>query len=421
MRMRNLSPLIAAAFLVAPSAATAAYPHTVVPGESLSSIAAADGLSVTQLAAANGLSSASQLLAGSTVLIPPQSSGIVAATSTPATSTPATSTPAASSAPSTAESTSGYVGDGDNDADDVAPASMSSGTAPVSTSSASRGSGGYLVQPGDTLSAIAARAGTSVAALAAANGLNPNGLLISGAVLRLSGSSSSAGASVPVSTTSVSSGSYRVQPGDTLSAIAARAGMSVAQLAVNNGIDPNGTLLAGSVLSLSGSSSGSAVPVSTSVSAIGQPVGAVAQGNPSAPPYPTPERVTASQIGSVASANGVSPSLAAAIGWQESGFNNDLVSSADARGVMQILPGTWDWIQRTLTAGAPLAPASAADNVRGGVLLLHSLLSSTGGDPAMAAAGYYQGLSSVQRYGMFNDTKAYVNSVLALRQRFGGG
>ena len=59
-----------------------------------------------------------------------------------------------------------------------------------------------------------------------------------------------------------------------------------------------------------------------------------------------------------------------------------------------------------------------SSNVRGGVLLLHSLLNSTGGDPAMAAAGYYQGLSSVQRYGMFNDTKAYVRSVLALRNRF---
>jgi soluble lytic murein transglycosylase-like protein len=130
--------------------------------------------------------------------------------------------------------------------------------------------------------------------------------------------------------------------------------------------------------------------------------------------------VSASEIGQIAAANGVSPSLAAAIAWQESGFNNGLVSSADARGVMQILPGTWDWIQRTLTAGTPLAPASAASNVRGGVLLLHSLLNSTGGDPALAAAGYYQGLPSVQAHGMFRDTQRYVNSVLALQHRFGG-
>ncbi len=98
------------------------------------------------------------------------------------------------------------------------------------------------------------------------------------------------------------------------------------------------------------------------------------------------------------------------------------MSTADARGVMQILPGTWNWIQRTLVPGGPpLAPASAFDNVRGGVLMLRALLSSTGGDPALAAAGYYQGLPSVQRYGMYPSTQQYVNSVLALRRQFGGG
>jgi soluble lytic murein transglycosylase-like protein len=138
------------------------------------------------------------------------------------------------------------------------------------------------------------------------------------------------------------------------------------------------------------------------------------------PPYPTLEHVSASEVGSIADANGVPASLAEAIGWQESGFDNSLVSSADARGVMQIIPGTWGYIQRNLTGGVPLAPASAASNVRGGVLLLHALLSATGGDPALAAAGYYQGLSSVRQNGMYSDTQQYVNSVLALRQRFGG-
>ena len=195
---------------------------------------------------------------------------------------------------------------------------------------------------------------------------------------------------------------------------------SATSLAAANGLDPNGLLLAGRVLTLSGS----AVPVSyspSSASASGQPVGGAAVGNPGGPPYPTAERVSASQVGQIASDNGVSPALAQAIGWQESGFNNDLVSSAGARGVMQIMPGTWDWINRTLTAGTALAPASAASNVQGGVLLLHSLLSSTGGDPALAAAGYYQGLSSVQAHGMYSDTQQYVNSVMALERRFGGG
>ena len=38
----------------------------------------------------------------------------------------------------------------------------------------------------------------------------------------------------------------------------------------------------------------------------------------------------------------------------------------------------------------------------------------------MAAAAYYQGLSSVRRVGMFPETQQYVDNVLALRSRFGG-
>src|SRR5205807_10503425 len=105
--------------------------------------------------------------------------------------------------------------------------------------------------------------------------------------------------------------------------------------------------------------------------------GETAEDSTSAPPYPTAETVTPSEVGSIAAENGVPPSLAEAIASQESGFNNNLTSSADARGVMQVLPETWDWIGKTLAGPTPLAPASAASNVRGGVLLLHSLLNET--------------------------------------------
>ncbi len=397
MQLR-LSLLITAAVgatLCVPATASAYFVHVVGPGESLSSIAAQDGLSVAALAAANGLSPDTQLQAGSTIQIPPQGASVVA--------------------PSTTEET-GEAG---------------STTVPASTST----SGSYVVQPGDTLSAIAARSGVSVEL---ARGRQrpesqrvpadwhrppPRGLGLVGDVRARERHRLELGLGL--------GGSYVVQAGDTLSAIAARAGESVDALAAANGLNPNKFLITGTVLSVpagSGSSSGSAVDVSMSSAssdssaATSQPVGAPAQGVPTDPPYPTPERVTASEVGSVAAANGVPSSLADAIAWQESGFNNDLVSSADARGVMQILPGTWEWIQHSLdTGGPPLAPASAADNVRGGVLLLHSLLGSTGGDEAMAAAGYYQGLPSVMQNGVYPSTQNYVNSVLALESQFGGG
>ncbi|MGZ4214393.1 MAG: LysM peptidoglycan-binding domain-containing protein [Solirubrobacteraceae bacterium] len=394
MRARILIPLAAAAMLVAPASASAFFSHTVTSGESLSSIAAADGVSVAQLAAANGLPLNASLVAGSALQIPPQGASL-------------------SGLSSSGSATTG--GDGDGDGDDVGAGT--SRAVPVSTSS----SGSYVVAPGDTLSAIAARAGTTATALAAANGLDVNAVLPAGAAIRLSGSPSGSTA-VQVGTTSSGAGSYLVVPGDTLTAIAARAGTTPAALAAANGLDPNGVLLSGSTIHVPSGST--ALPVSTTVggaTAETQPVGAVAQGNPTSPPYPTPERLSASQIASVADQNGVPGALADAIAWQESGFNNDLVSSADARGIMQILPGTWDWIQRNLTPSAPLAPASATENVRGGVLLLRSLLNSTGGDTSTAAAGYYQGLPSVQAHGMYPSTQQYVQSVQALERQFGGG
>jgi LysM repeat protein len=354
LRLSLLITCLTAAFLTFSASAWADFVHVVAPGESLSSIAAQDGLSVQQLAAANGLSPDAPLIAGSTVQIPPQGAGLTGAPVSSAVPS-ATTAPASSATTVSSTATTASGGDGDSDSDD-----------PGSTATVS------------TATALPATAGT---------------------------------------------GSYVVQPGDTLTAIAARAGMTVSQLAADNGLDPNAPLLSGAVLRLGGGSQAVYVSSTTTSSspATSQPVGAAAQGSPTAPPYPTPERVTAPQVGSIAAANGVPASLADAIAWQESGFNNDLVSSADARGVMQILPGTWQWIQNTLNPGPPLAPASAADNVRGGVLLLHSLLSATGGDPAMAAAGYYQGLPSVQQNGMYPSTQQYVQDVLALEHQFGGG
>jgi N-acetylmuramoyl-L-alanine amidase len=346
--MRWAVPIAIAAvtLLSAPADASAAFPHVVAAGESLSSVAEVDGLSVEQLAAANGLSPEGLLTAGSTLMIPPQGAGVAG----PEASTGETTTTAAERAQSAAY-------DGDADTDDGA-LGQESATAAGSSTVANAGS--YVVQPGDTLSVIAARAGTTVEDLAAANGIDPNAPLLSGTVLSLSASPA-----------------QPAQPGASTGEAAQAAGS--------------------------------------------RPVGATAEGSSGAPPYPTEESVSPLEVGSIAAENGVSPSLAQAVADQESGFNNDLTSSADARGVMQILPGTWNWINENLAGQTPLAPASAASNVRGGVLLLHSLLESTNGNPALAAAGYFQGLPSVLQNGETPETQQYVGNVLALQERFGGG
>ena len=268
----------------------------------------------------------------------------------------------------------------------------------------------HVVQPGETLWSIATANNFTTRSLAAANGLPEDAHVIIGSKIQIPTVSEAASAlqNAGVSTPSAGGpgplGSYVVRPGDTLSAIAARSRVTLDAVAFMNGLDAKKPLLIGTVLKLPGNiASASPAPTQREV--------------PNAPPYPTPERVSSWQIGQIAAANGVPASLAKAIGWQESGFNNSLVSSANARGVMQILPGTWSWINSNLTP-TPLNSRSAQDNVHAGVLYLGQLLRDTGGNIPQAVASYYQGLGSVRERGMLPDTRKYVDDVLALRQRF---
>jgi soluble lytic murein transglycosylase-like protein len=193
-------------------------------------------------------------------------------------------------------------------------------------------------------------------------------------------------------------GGYTVQLGDTLSAIAARNGVSMSALAVANGLDPASVLVAGTSLTLPGG-------------------GGPASGSATTGPQPTNERVSPQAVGQVAVEHGVSPSLANAIAEQESGHNNALTSPAGARGVMQIMPGTWEEIQASIAARR-LNPASAYENVHAGVMYIGRLVQSTG-NVFTATAAYYQGEASVRQNGLLPDTQQYVNGVMARRARYG--
>jgi soluble lytic murein transglycosylase-like protein len=279
----------------------------------------------------------------------------------------------------------------------------------------------HTVQPGETLWSIAAANNFTTRSLAAANGLSPEAQVVLGstvwipsegeAATALGGAAPSGGsAAQPQQAAPPPAGSYTVQPGDTLTGIAARSGVRPGQVAFMNGLDPDAHVIAGTVLKLPAGAPPTQQP---------QPAGQAPKHVPDAEPYPTPGYVTSAEIGQVAAAHGVPASLASAVAWQESGFNNGLVSSANARGVMQILPGTWRWIEDNV-AYHRLDPASPHENVHAGVMYLGQLLKDTGGNPATTAAAYYQGLGSVRDRGMFRDTKQYVKDVLALRGRFGG-
>jgi len=306
----------------------------------------------------------------------------------------------------------------------------------------------HVVAPGETLWSIASANNLTTRTVAAFNGLSEDAQVVLGSTIQVpttvegyaalvnaglapadpaaaSAPATPAAAPAPApdgagvqgtaTTATVSSGPapqghYKVRQGDTLGALAASSGVSVDAMAAMNGLDPSAPLLIGTVIKLP---SGAPAPPNASTPEPAQTV------VPQANPEPTNAVVGASDVQSVAALHGVSPSLAAAIAWQESGFNNSMVSSANARGVMQVMPGTWSYVQDNL-ADRALDPNSATDNVHAGVLYLKRLLADTGGDESAAIAGYYQGLSSVRSRGMYDDTKQYVANVQALRARFGG-
>jgi peptidoglycan hydrolase-like protein with peptidoglycan-binding domain len=176
-----------------------------------------------------------------------------------------------------------------------------------------------------------------------------------------------------------------VKPGESLTVIAERHGTTVRELARRNRLDPSRVLLIGARL---------VIPSRALATARLSVKGSL-------------ERWSAHY--------GVDPTLARALAWQESGWQNDVRSSAGALGVMQVTPPTWDFVE-LFVIGLQIPP-TVDGNVRVGVAYLDHLLGQFDGDARLALAGYYQGPASVRRDGLFGETKRFVANVLALRGR----
>jgi N-acetylmuramoyl-L-alanine amidase len=191
---------------------------------------------------------------------------------------------------------------------------------------------------------------------------------------------------------------YTVQPGDTLSEIAREQGTTVEALVAENGLEDPDHVAAGSTLDLpaSGSTDGDA-PAGDPDDVAGHDVEALLE--------------------EAARAHGFSPRFVKALAWQESGWNQHVVSSAGAVGIMQVLPTTGEHVADHIL-GRDLDLDDPRDNVAAGVAYLDHLWQRTGGDVERTLAGYYQGMASVEEHGYFDDTERYIDNVLALRDRF---
>jgi LysM repeat protein len=186
-----------------------------------------------------------------------------------------------------------------------------------------------------------------------------------------------------------------VRSGETLTLLAKRYGTTVAKLAGLNHLDPSHELLIGTRLR---------VPAVRHVT--------------------TTQRV-AYRTTSVASVRalldywaahyGVSVHLVRALAWMESGYNNTLVSSVGARGIMQLLPTTFRFVESVLVGHR--ITHNANGNVRAGVAYLAHLLHDFHGNRRLALAGWYQGELAVRKHGLYKVSRPFVANVLALSHR----
>lgn len=258
----------------------------------------------------------------------------------------------------------------------------------VATFAVGTSAGTYVVRPGDTLSAIAGRLGVSVGALTRANGITDPDRVLAGQTLDVP-------AGAPAAATAARS--HVVAPGETLSGIAARYTTSVRALVGLNDIrDPNRVQI------------GKRLRIPDAPAPTGLPARLVA----------SPARLALiPHFQRWAIANGLDPALVMAVAWQESGWQNHVVSHAGAVGIGQLLPSTARFISRDLI-GVPLDPAIPADNIRMTARYLRYLLTRTGGDLDQALAGYFQGLASVASIGRLPATVDYIAIVRQLRPRF---
>jgi len=277
-----------------------------------------------------------------------------------------------------------------------------------SSSSAAAASGTHVVTAGDTLSGIAARFGTSLARLVAANELsNPDRIYV--------GQTISLTEQPTTTTTTAPRRTHKVVSGDTLSTIAAGYGVKIGVLASDNGISNPDLIVIGMVLTI-----GQPAPKPTTT------VPTPTAPTTTAPPAPTTtsspsngrsaEEVLLTPIfAQWADVYNVPQDLLEAIAWKESTWTPAAVGPGGHLGIMQLSPDTVDLIEGGLL-GREMEPLDADDGIQMGARFLRYLLDRTDNERE-AVAAWLQGLHSVQSGGISTAGDRYVDAIEEIRRQ----
>jgi peptidoglycan hydrolase-like protein with peptidoglycan-binding domain len=111
----------------------------------------------------------------------------------------------------------------------------------------------------------------------------------------------------------------------------------------------------------------------------------------------------------------VDGNLMRALAWMESGYQADVTSPVGAWGVMQVIPGTWSYVETQLIGSR--VPRTLSGNIRVGTALMRELLREFSGREGRALAAWYQGSTSLRRRGAYRETRRFVANVIALKAR----
>jgi N-acetylmuramoyl-L-alanine amidase len=375
--------------------------HTVESGETLGGIARRTGVSVAELAEANGIEDPDLIITGTKLVIPEPGA--------PAAPPPAPAAPAPPAPPT------------------------------------------HRVEPGDTLLGIATRYSVDPAALASLNGIAGRRDVRVGRELVLPEGASPGG-------------SHLVAPGETLSALASRYGVSSAAIARANGLGDPRSLRAGSTIAIppagaAGVGAAAAPPAPLAPAPAPPPPAPAAPPPPApapapplapappapviaaaAPPPPPPPpapaapaidparlparlRLAPERLALIptfqwwAAHYGLDPGLLMSLAWLESGWQSGVVSPVGAIGIGQLLPDTVDFLA-THVMRQRLDPHDPASNIHMSARYLTWLLDQTGGDVPKALSAYYQGLRSINQRGVLPESTVYATTVLTIADRY---